>query len=149
LIKKDSLVVDFHTSDAADIPFVIIVDPRMLRLALRTGLKHIVYMKHSPKEGRALINYRDGISIEAGPHLAETTFYRTLEIVGNLQKKHIEKRVQKAYLYEVEGPITKKGSYRNFEPYKEAGETFYPVFTGKNVYGIIGFKARKVKEFSS
>ena len=140
-IPKKAIVVDFHTTDTANVPFAIIVDPAMLSLALKTGLRHIVYMKHNIKKGHALINHRNGVSVEAGKHKDAQSFDTTLAVVKNLQRG----KLRKAGLYEVYGKLTKPGKYTNFKLHKDG---FYPVLAGESSYNFYGLKARKVKSFS-
>lgn len=136
-IPEDSLVIDFHTSDSANVPFAIVTDLHMVPFALTTGLKHVVYMKYSIKKGGALIDFRDGVSVEAGKHKEDKSFHTTLEVVKNVQKK----KPFEANVYEVYGKITKPGKYTNFTLHKDG---FYPVLSGETSYDFLGLKARKI-----
>lgn len=140
-IPKHTKVVDFHTSVAAQKPFVIIVDPKQLPFALTLGIPRIVYMKHNIKKGHALINYRSGASVEVGRDDERQSFERTLKVVESVTRG---KQVQNAKLYEVYGKITKKGKYLNFRMHKDG---FIPILAGETSYKFYGLKARRVKAF--
>jgi len=135
-IDKNILVVDFHTT-AAPIPFVIICDKKILPLAARVGLGRVVLMKYNIKKGHALINYRNGISIETGSHTSKKSYDLTLKIVRNILggKKHPIK------LYEVYGKILKPGRYHNFRRHPDG---FIPVLAGEKAYDFYGLKARQI-----
>jgi hypothetical protein len=141
LIPKQSRVVDFHTSEGANHPFVIIVDTAMLPFARTLGVKRIVYMKHNIKGGRALINYRQGVSVEVGRHHEPQSFDRTIRIVQNVKSG---RRLGRPQLYEVYGKITKPGRYINFSKHRDG---FIPVLSGEPAYTFYGLKARRVKAF--
>ncbi len=136
-IGKKDLVVDFHTTTAKTPPFVILVDKKMIPLAATTGLSRVVIMKHNIKQGHALIDYRDGISIEAGNHGSKESYRITLRIVKNISAcaKH---RVR---IYEVYDKITKPGRYKNFKKHREG---FIPILAGEKAYDFYGLKARRV-----
>ena len=136
-IKKNDLTVDFHTTTATTPPFVIITDKKMVSLAARTGLARVVLMKHNIKQSRALIDYRDGISIEMGGHKSRKNYKLTLQIVKNILscKKYPVK------LFEVYGKITEPGRYYKFKKYSGG---FIPVLAGEKAYNFYGLKARKV-----
>ena len=136
-LDRDSLVVDFHTTGAETEPFAIVVDEKMIPLAARTGLKHIVIMRLNIKEGHALINYRDGISVESGRHDAKTSYETTLKIIKNIRGS----KTYPAQVYEVYGRITKPGTYINFQ---EHPDSFIPVLAGEPLYDFYGLKARMV-----
>lgn len=136
-LDKNYLVVDLHTTQTTNTPFVIIVDKKMLPFARKLGVKRVVCMDYNIKKGHSLIDYRNGVSVETGNHNSKTAFRITTEIVTNLRKN----KNHPVDIYEVYGKIEKPGKYVNFELY---GKQFYPVFAGKNAYGIIGLKARKV-----
>jgi hypothetical protein len=137
LIPETETVVDFHTYSALSEPFVVITDLKMLPLALTTGLKHVVFMKHNIKKGHALINHRNGISIEVGRHKLFSTYKKTKEVLKNLKagKKH------DAQIYEVFGRLEEPGSYHNFEKHPNG---FYPVLAGEKAYDFFGLKARLI-----
>lgn len=140
-IKSDELVVDFHTTAAITEPFVIIVDLEMLDFAQTAGLKRIVYMKHNIKGGHALINLRDGISIETGQHDTAEAFKNTLKVYESIRAgiKH------PATLYEVYD-IEARRSYINFEPHPDG---FVPVLAGETSYPFASLKARVVKKLTT
>jgi len=137
-IPKDEIIIDFHTTSSITDPFAIIVDKDMYDLALQTGLKHIVYMRHNIKQNHALINHRKGMSIETGQHLSYSSFLSTLKIIKNLQGgiKY------PATLYEVYDTISEAGDYKNFKLYDRK---FYPVLAGEKAYAFYGLKAKKIK----
>lgn len=139
LISTKSTVVDLHTFSGQSDPFVIIVDMKMLSFAKTLGFKNIVYMKHNIKKGHALINHRDGVSIEMGNHNDPKAFKRTIELVKRL--KINEQRIGQSQIYEVYDIINKSGTYLNFETYK--GE-FTPILAGENAYDFYGLKARLI-----
>lgn len=141
-IPKSAQVVDFHTSIAAKVPFVIIVDLAMLSFALTAGVRRIVYMKHNIKKGGALINHRNGISVEVGQDHDKASFEQTLQVVKSVKRGG---KVTKPLLYEVYGTITKRGSYTNFKPHKDG---FIPVLAGETSYKFYGLKARLVTTYS-
>ncbi|MDP3963160.1 MAG: succinylglutamate desuccinylase/aspartoacylase family protein [bacterium] len=139
-IGQNDLVVDFHTTESEKEPFVIVIDRRMLALAERTGIARVVVMTHNIKEGHALINYRNGISVEAGRHIDEESLAVTRSVVRNVRagKKH------PISVYEVYDRITEPGQYINFEAHP-AG--FIPVLANEPAYekvGLFGLKARKM-----
>lgn len=139
-INEDALVIDFHTTEAEHTPFVIIVDEKMIPLAERTGIERVVIMRHNIKQGHALINHRNGISIEAGAHTDERSYHTTLDIVNNLSKD----TKYPITLYEVYDEITKPGEYINFQQH-QAG--FVPILANESAYelkGLFGLKARRV-----
>ncbi len=136
-IDENDLVVDFHTTEKEPTPFVIIVDEQMIGLAEQTGLTHVVIMKHNIKRGHALINYRNGISVEAGTHASRESYDTTLRVVKNIQegKKH------PIILYEVYEEIKKSGNYENLKPHSEG---FIPVLANEPAYereGLFGLRA--------
>ncbi|MBP6868589.1 MAG: succinylglutamate desuccinylase/aspartoacylase family protein [Candidatus Pacebacteria bacterium] len=136
-IPVEGLVVDFHTTSAKGPPFVILTDIRMLPFAETTGLKHAVLMSHNIKEGHALINMRDGISIEMSGYDSEESVLTTLavlESVRNGTRNQLE-------VYEVYEKITKPGTYENFAEHTEG---FFPVLVGEDAYDFIGLKARRL-----
>lgn len=138
LINPDDYVIDFHTTSANTEPFAIVVDKKMIDFAMTTGLKHIVYMKFNIKEGRALINHCNGISVEVGDHEGQESVVKTLEIIKQVQKgkKH------QAKVYQVFGTIEEPGEYINFEKHKDG---FIPVLAGSNAYKFYGLKAELIE----
>jgi len=136
-IGADAVVVDFHTS-SEKIPFVIVVDKKMIPLARRTGLRRVVLMRHNIKRGHALINHRDGISIEAGAHQDLASIKNTLRIIEALG----ENTLHPVTVYEVFDQIVRPGTYINF---KQHPDGFIPVLANEPEYekeGIFGLKAR-------
>ncbi|MDA3815576.1 MAG: succinylglutamate desuccinylase/aspartoacylase family protein, partial [Patescibacteria group bacterium] len=85
IISFKKNIIDFHTFSAESEPFVVIVDKKMIRLAYQAGLKHIVLMEHNIKNGHALINYRNGISVEVGKHNDYESFLTTLKVLDNIK----------------------------------------------------------------
>lgn len=140
LIPKKSIIIDFHTFSADSEPFVVIVDKKMIPFALKTGIKHIVLMEHNIKKGNALINHRDGISIEVGHHEDYKSFTTTLNIIKNL--KIGKKNSNGVNLYAVFGIIKKRGKYINFKQHKDG---FVPVLAGEKAYSFYGLKAKRIK----
>lgn len=136
-IKTKDLVVDFHTTTAKTPPFVIIVDKKMLKFAASTGLKRVVLMKHNIKNKHALINYRQGISVETGNHNSKKSFDTTLRIVKNVNVK----KQHNIELYEVYDKILKPGIYKNFKQHRDG---FFPVLAGEKAYNFYGLKAKKI-----
>lgn len=137
LIDPKSLVIDFHTFSCESEPFAIIVDLDMIPLASSLGLKYVVYMKHNIKAGHALINHRDGVSIEVGGHSEERSFENTLKILERLENDEIHP--EKVRVFEVYDRIKEKGDYKNFiEKYGVVpvlyGERAYP---GQGYYGLL------------
>jgi len=135
-IDESDLVVDFHTTSATTEPFAIVVDEKMISFAKKTSLKYVVVMKHNIKEGHALINYRNGISVEVGNHNDKNSYQTTLQIVKNIRasKKH------PTIVYEVYDKITQPGEYINFQKHKEG---FIPILAGEVSYDFYGLKAKK------
>lgn len=137
-INKNTLVVDFHTTTAKTPPFVIIVNKKMISFAAQIGLKNVVYMKHNIKGGHALINKRDGISVEVGRDVKN---YNTiLKVIKNISfgKKYSVK------IYEVQDILKKPGTYKNFKKHP-AG--FYPILAGEKAYDFYGLKARLIHRY--
>ncbi len=134
-IDKKDVVVDFHSTTAITVPFVIIVDEKMIPLAETAGLRNVVLMRHNIKKGHALINYRKGISIETGNHSSQKSHKVTLKVVKNILagKKHPIR------IFEVYGKILKPGRYHNF---KKHSDGFIPVLAGEEAYDFYGLKAR-------
>lgn len=137
LISLDEVVVDFHTTSAKSPPFVILTDRAMIPLAERTGLKHAVLMTHNIKEGHALINFRDGISIEISGYDTQESFDITLSVIEYLESgKH-----SSLELYEVFEKLVEPGEYRNFE---QCDDGSFPILVGEDSYDFVGLKARKI-----
>lgn len=134
-------VMDLHTFSAESPPFVIIVDLKMLALARRLNLKHIVYMKHNIKSGHALINHVNGISVEVGKHADPNSFRVSKQLIAHLQRNNLPRI--KSRVYEVYDVIIHPGSYKNFVIHAEG---FYPVLSGENAYNHYGLKARLLKK---
>ncbi len=138
-IKTGDLVVDFHTTSAGTVPFVIIVDEDMIPFAATAGLSRVVLMRHNIKKGHALINRRDGFSVEAGTHRSRASYRCALKVVkGVLARKRGPVKV-----YEVYGIITKPGRYHNFRKHADG---FIPVLAGEKAYDFYGLKARPYKK---
>jgi hypothetical protein len=136
-IHAADLVIDFHTTSAVTRPFVILTDPTMLSYVEYTGLDTAVVMTHNIKAGHALINHRDGFSVEISgydtPESAETT-RKVIE--------HIQKGERTPFtVYEVFGRISEPGTYENFTYHSDG---FYPILVGETSYDFIGLKARKL-----
>lgn len=139
LIPQKSTVIDLHTFSAISESFVVIVDKKMIGLACQTGLKHIVLMEHNIKKGNALINHRNGISVEVGGHQDYKSFLATLKVVDNI--KTGKKKSKGVNLYSVFDIINKKGKYINFKQHKDG---FIPVLAGEKAYNFYGLKAKKI-----
>lgn len=137
-IPSNSVIVDFHTFPGESEPFAIVVDPKMIPLAIKTGLKKIVYMKFNIKEGHALINHRSGISVEVGNHTDFASVKTTVKIFKNLHRK--SKNIKRITIFTVYDVISKPGNYQNFSQHIEG---FYPVLARTNSYKFIGLKAKK------
>lgn len=137
-IGADKMVIDFHTTAAATPPFAIAVDEKMIPLAERSGLGRLVIMKYNIKNGQALINYRDGISVEAGKHDDPDSYQTALRVVENIKsgkKFPLE-------IYEVYGKIDKSGDYSNFSEHPDG---FVPVLAGETSYDFYGLKAKRIR----
>lgn len=139
-INENALVVDFHTTASEVHPFVIVVDEEMVSLAKRTGLERVVIMRHNIKKGHALINYRKGISVEAGIHRDRRSHQITLGVVQNVRGK----KGCPVVLYEVYDEIKEPGDYKNFQMYTGG---FIPILSNEPEYesqGLFGLKARRL-----
>lgn len=136
-IKPNQLVVDLHTMSADSPPFAIVVDLQMVSLARLLGLDKVVYMGHNIKAGRALINYRRGVSVEVGQHDDARSFEQVLQLTVSLKSGE----PRKVEIFEVYDKITEPGEYHNFELHPEG---FYPVLAGEKAYNFPGLKARKI-----
>lgn len=140
LIPSKKNIVDFHTFSANSDSFVVIVDRKMIKLACQTGLRHIVLMEYNIKNGHALIDHRDGISIEVGKHNDYKSFLTTLKIVDNINSG--KKKNKRVIFYSVFDIIKRPGKYFNFKQHKDG---FIPVLAGEKAYNFYGLKARKIK----
>ena len=85
-------------------------------------------MKHNIKGGHALINHRDGVSVELGEHQDTAAGY---ELVKTIVQDVGTKKDNVQELYEVYDAITEKGGYENFKLYKNA---FIPILAGEVSY---------------
>lgn len=141
IIDKEGLVIDLHTFSMKSKPFVIIVDLQMLNFAKSLGFENVVYMKFNIKSGHALINHRNGVSVELGSHTDPKSFERAIELVGEIKKKN--NRVLKTKIYEVYAKIDRSGKYINFREHKDG---FIPILAGGKSYDFFGLKARIIKE---
>lgn len=137
MIDEKDFVVDFHTTSSASPAFAIIVDLAMLPLARRLGLAKVVYMKHNIKKGHSLLNYRNGVALEAGLHGSKDAFDTTLRVIEHLESG----KLADIELYEVYGKIDKAGEYENFVLHEDG---FYPVLAGEKAYDFPGLKARRL-----
>lgn len=134
-IPEDGVVIDFHTFSAASEPFAVVVDENMIDLASMLGVNYVVYMSHNIKDGHALINYRDGVSVEVGQHQDLGSVHKATEVVERL-RAGVRNPVK---VYEVYDKITKPGRYTNFREHREG---FTPVLAGEKAYDFFGLKAR-------
>lgn len=134
-IKKNNLVVDFHTCSAKTEPFAIVVDKDMIQFASTSGLKKIVFMKINIKKGGALINFRKGFSVETGNHKSYEAFKTTIKVAQNVNSGFVNKKYTVYEVYEI---IDKPGIYLNFKKNKLG---FYPILAGEKAYKIYGLKA--------
>ncbi len=144
-IPTDAFVIDFHTFSCESPPFCIVVDKKNILVASQLGCMHVVYMKHNIKKGHALINVRDGISVEVGKHHDPRSFAETLRIRDRLREQN---KAAECTVYEVYDVIARPGDYTNFVVQSEGEEYFYPVLAGEQAYkreGIYGLKARKIQ----
>lgn len=138
LISPDDVVIDFHTTSAKGPPFAILTDLAMLPLAERTGVAYAVLMTHNIKNGHALINVRDGVSVELHGYDTEDSFKTTLDVINHLESGAISQ----LELFEVFEKITEPGTYENFVP---GADGTVPVLVGEESYNFIGLRARKLK----
>lgn len=137
IIPPDTVVIDFHTTSAVGEVFAILTDLAMLEYARYTGLAKAVLMSHNIKGGHALINHRNGVSIEISGYDTQSSFDETCQVVKSFEqgaRREIE-------LFEVYDRITEPGEYHNFKLHNEG---FYPVLAGEQAYDFFGLKARKV-----
>jgi len=140
VISPKTIIIDLHTFSADSEPFVVIVDKKMVKLARQTGLKHIVLMEHNIKNDCALINHRNGISVEVGKHNDYKSFLMTLKIIDNINSG--EKKNKEAIIYSVFDIIRKPGDYVNFKKNKDG---FVPILAGEKAYDFYGLKAKRIK----
>jgi len=138
-IDKHISIIDFHTFSAESEPFVIFVDTNCLSLAKKTGIRKLVYMKKNFKNGRALINFIPGVSVEVGSHNSSLSFDRTIQVVKNVDMD-IESD-EEFEVYEVYDILTQPGEYKNFQKFDD---DFFPVLSGPNPYDFYGLKARLI-----
>lgn len=140
LLKKidaDATLIDFHTMPVASEPFAIIVDLAMLPLAKTLGVKHVVYMDYNPKAGHALINARNGVSVEVGMHGSPESLQRTVKVAHNV----LAGKQYPVTLYTVFGEMESYTTQKNFTLFDEKGEKYYPVLAGNRPYNFYGLKA--------
>ncbi len=137
-LDKKKFVVDFHTNQSMEEPFVIIVDKKMIPFASTLGIDKVIYMKFNVKKGHSLIDLIDGVSVEVGNHNSINSIRNTIKVTEKLK----EGRKRKITLYEVFGIIRKPGKYVNFQ---KCTQGFVPIFAGKNTYNCYGLKARILK----
>lgn len=137
-ISKEELVVDFHTTSAGGEPFVILVSEDTLPLAERTGLGIAVLMSHNIKNGHALINHRDGISVEISGYDTPESSEITKQVIAHL----FSGNTKPLEVYEVYDRIVEPGDYTNFVEHPDG---FIPVLVGEESYDFIGLKARRLK----
>jgi len=129
-----SPVIDFHTFSCDSEPFAVIVSLKMLPMASRLGVKHVLYMNMNIKKGHSLIDHVDGVSVEVGHHDNPNCYHQ-------IKKTLLAYRtglVFKPKVYEVYGKIKRKGKYTNFKKYGD----FYPVLAGEKAYNFPGLKAK-------
>lgn len=141
-LNKNDLVVDFHTFSCVSAPFAVVVDLAMVPLAASLGVKHVAYMNFNIKKGHALINFRDGVSVEVGGHRDTGSYDLAQAIVARFKTDGIKPKPVK--IFEVFGRIEKPGDYTNFV---ESSDGFVPVLYGEQAYikqGFYGLKAREV-----
>jgi hypothetical protein len=122
-ISPMEVVIDFHTTSAKGPPFVILTDKAMIPLAKRTGLTHAVLMTHNIKNGHALINVRDGISIEISGYDSEESFETTVSVLDYLKSG----KTSVLQLYEVFDRINEPGEYTNFI---QLNDGTFPILVG-------------------
>lgn len=145
-IPESNIVIDFHSCESRSESFAIIVDSAMLPVALRAGLRKIVLMTYSVKKDHALVNYRNGISVEVGQHNDPNGFDVTLLIAERIRNPDtVPLASNEVELYEVFGVIAEEGNYENFVLHEKG---FYPLFVKPNTYNNHGLKARRVETFT-
>ncbi|OGG24028.1 hypothetical protein A3A79_02420 [Candidatus Gottesmanbacteria bacterium RIFCSPLOWO2_01_FULL_43_11b] len=141
-LNSHGLVIDFHTFSCDSPPFAIVVDESMIPLASSLGVEHVVHMRHNIKKGHALINFRDGVSVEVGAHKDQRSFDLAQQIVMKLKNNGI--KPQSVRVYEVFGKIEEPGNYQNFV---RAQDGIIPVLYGEKAYikqGFYGLIAREI-----
>jgi hypothetical protein len=137
LIPGEAVVIDFHTTSANSEPFAILTNKAMLPLAERTGCTYAVLMTHNIKSGHALINHRDGISVEISGYDTQEAFKSTVQIIKNLESEFSKPII----LLEVFDKIIQTGVYENFVQHAEG---FFPILVGEQAYDFLGLKARRI-----
>ena len=138
-LPTDRPVIDFHTFSCKSPPFSIIVDPKLLPLARRLGIRRVVLMTYDIKSGHSLIGHRPGVSVEVGQHDSKEAYLATQEVVRHLNSG----RSFEVELYQVTDVIKEPGEYENFCVH-ESG--FIPILSGERAYNHYGLKAHKVDE---
>ncbi len=136
-VDTGNFVIDFHTTSSVTEPFVILTNKKMLPFAEFTGLKSVVLMTHNIKKGHALIDHRDGMSIEISGYDTPEGYRDTRSILRALESG----TSTPITAYEVYGRITEPGTYVNFQQHPDG---FYPIFVGEEAYDFIGLKARRI-----
>lgn len=136
-VSSEAVVVDFHTTSAVTDPFTILVSVEMLPLAARTGLSNAVLMSHNIKESHALINHRDGISVELSGYDTQESYEMTRRVIEHL----VSGESVPLTVYEVYERITEPGDYVNFVDHAHG---FIPILVGEESYDFIGLKARRL-----
>ncbi len=139
-IPETATVIDFHTFTAKSDPFAIVVDLDQLELAKQTGLSKIVYMEHSIKASHALIDHRNGISVEVGQHRSHKSFETTLAVHTSLNDPQNTTHPN-CEVFRVTGVLEEDGEYENFI---ETATRFFPILAGKNSYDFYGLRAVKM-----
>lgn len=142
-LNKSGLIVDFHTFSCVSAPFVVVVDLAMVPLASSLGVEHVAYMNFNIKKGHALINFRDGVSVEVGGHRDTGLYDLTKAIVDRLKTDGIKPKPVR--VFEVFGRIEKPGNYTNFVL---SADGFVPILYGEKAYikqGFYGLKARETR----
>lgn len=134
-LPKNDVIIDLHTFSTNSEPFAIVVEEKMIEVACQLGINHVVYMEYNIKQGHALIDHRNGVSVEVGNHSDPKSFDNTIRMVKNLQSKKFRSKV---FFYKVIGLIDKPGAYVNFELHEKG---YFPVLAGENAYDFYGLKA--------
>jgi hypothetical protein len=138
ILPPDRPVVDFHTFSCESEPFTVIVDRTQLPLAALVGLRKVVLMSYSIKQGHALINFRNGVSPEVGQHDTPAARETTLHVLDSIRRGIPRTDIE---LYEVYGIIPTRGDHTNFVPHKDG---FIPVLAGELAYTHGGLMARRI-----
>lgn len=134
-IPEDENVIDFHTTSANTTPFSIIVDLKMVNVAKKLGISKVVYMKYNTKAGHALINHRNGVSVEVGLHDDYNSFLKVKDIIQSIKNDSVTNVI----VYEVYDIIENEGEYHNFEIHPNG---FIPILAGSKAYNHYGFKSK-------